>query len=70
MELEQKLSKIESLIGSLFEKYKQNLAEEDRDLIHEYLYDQGEYEEAISMLLAGLKYKNIPLSGDEQKNVN
>lgn len=70
MELEQKLSKVESLVGILFEKYKQNLTEEDRDLTHEYLYDQGEYEEAISMLIAGLKYKNISLSEDEKKIVN
>lgn len=70
MELEQKLVKVESLIGILFEKYKQNLTKEDRELVDEYLYDQGEYEEAISMLLAGLKYKNISLTEDDQKKVN
>ena len=70
MEPEQKLVKSESLISMLFEKYKQNLSEEDRELCDEYLYEQGEYEEAISMLLAGLKYKNISLNEDDQKNVN
>lgn len=70
MELEQKLVKIKSLISTLFEKYKQNLTEEDRNLTDEYLYDQGEYGEAMSMLLAGLKYQNISLTKDDKKKVN
>lgn len=70
MELEQKLVKIELQIGLLFEKYKQHLTEEDRELIDEYLYDQGEYQEAISILLVGLKYKDISLTEDDQRNLN
>ncbi len=51
---------LESLIGSIYEKYKDQFSPEDRE-DYEEMFAQGEYELAMSSLLASLKNNNIIL---------
>lgn len=50
--------KLEELMGGCYEKYKHLMNEEEKDCIEEYLYTQGEYEEAwgnLKAILGGYK---------------
>lgn len=60
---------LEQLIGFCYEKYKINFEESERDRCEEYLYDQGEYELALSELEAILEYRKIKIDEECYKKI-
>jgi len=57
--------KIESLLGACYEKNKEKFTEVERELIEMYLYEQGEYEEALTSYEACLAAHSVVLGPDE-----
>jgi len=62
--------KIEELISSCYEKYKDKFSVEEQDRCEMYLYTQGEYEEALGEILAILKKHNIEMEDGCYKSIN
>ncbi len=62
--------KLEELIGFCYEKYKTSFEESERKTCEEYLYDQGEYELALSELEAIVQHHKIKVDEECQKKIH
>lgn len=61
--------KLQELIGSCYEKYKDQFSETERNRCEEYLYTQGEYGEAYEEIGAILKSRMIEIDEECKKNL-
>ncbi len=70
MNINQSKPKVEILLAKVYEKYKHSFNDEDKESCEMYLYEQGEYEEALSMLLAALQYNEISIDHESRDTIN
>jgi hypothetical protein len=56
-----RMNKIEALISYGYEKYKASLSVDEKKMCNMYLYEQGEYEEALTNLTAMLRNHKVEI---------
>ena len=61
--------KLEALIGYCYEKYKEKFTDIERENCELYLYEQGEYEEALTNLVATLEDHKIILDQESKDKI-
>jgi len=62
--------KLEKLIGYCYEKYKEKFTDIERENCELYLYEQGEYGEALTNLIAILEDYKIVLDQESKDKIN